>query len=234
MRVKLNEAPSIPRPLSRTQRKKALTRARLLRSAYRLMSTRGIDATTISEITDEADVGFGTFYNYFETKDDIAGQVLDCVIDELGRRNDVATASLKGVDPAAVQAISIRLTMREMLGNPMWKWWMMRPELLVDRLRIGFHAFGVRDLKLAIEAGRYQIAPDEVETVWSQQMWMLAGGLKDILEANVAGLDEKTLILAIMRAMGLPASRAREIAGMEVPPARSGEIDFGFAALGDE
>ncbi len=59
-----------------------------------------------------ADVGFGTFYNYFDSKDDIAARVLDCVIDDLGKRNDEATSNIKDGNPAAVQAISIRLTGR--------------------------------------------------------------------------------------------------------------------------
>lgn len=216
--------------LSRTERKKARTRTRLIEAAYAIMSAKGIDDATIQEITDRADVGFGTFYNYFETKDDIAAQVLDCVIDDLGRRNDEATQDLKGGSPAAVQAISIRITMREMLINPMWKWWLKRPELLAERLRKDFYRYGMRDLKIAVAAGRYDIAADELDTVWSQQMWMLTGGVRDMLDNGVKGLDEKGLIRIIMRAMGLPAARAKELADLDVPEVRLPDIDFSFVA----
>ena len=196
------------------------------------MSARGVDRTPIAEITDAADVGFGTFYNYFESKDDLAAQVLDCVIDDLGRRNDAATAPLKGRNPAAVQAISIRLTLREMLTNPMWKWWCRRPDLLAARLRHGFRRFGIRDLKLAVAAKRYAISRRDVEAVWSLQMWMLAGGVREILEGEVAAMTEARLVAAIMRAMGLDPRRAKELSGIALPSMPPPEIDFEFVSRG--
>lgn len=214
------------KPLSRTERKKAETRIRLLQAAYDIMSKNGIDDTTISHITDAADVGFGTFYNYFDDKDDLASQVLDCVITDLGRRNDLATAKLKTSQPAAVQAISIRLTMREMLNNIMWHWWVKRPDLLVERMRQSFHPYGVRDLKIGIEAGRYAILATEVEAIWSQQMWMLVGGVKNILEKNIKGLNEAKLIGTVMRAMGVSSERAAELAKMKLPALPKSNIDF--------
>lgn len=190
------------------------------------MSTRGVDATTIAEIADQADVAFGTFYNYFKTKDEIAARVIDCVIKDLGQRNDGATRKLKEANPAAVQAISIRITIQEMLTNPMWKWWLKRPEFLVERMIINFYDYGTRDLKLAIEANRYDIKKTDVDAVWSQQMWMLVGGVKSLLDGQTAGLTEKNLIEAIMRAMGLPASRARELATLPLPKISPANIEF--------
>jgi len=56
---------------SRRSRKKAATRARLIAEAMRLFSERGIDGITVDEIARVADVGKGTIYNYFQTKEDI-------------------------------------------------------------------------------------------------------------------------------------------------------------------
>ena len=46
----------------------AAQRARLLEAPYDVMAEIGVDAAKIKDITDRADVGLGTFYNYFETK----------------------------------------------------------------------------------------------------------------------------------------------------------------------
>lgn len=218
------------KPVSRLDRKKARTRQLLLAAAYGIMSRKGVDATSIAEVTEKADIGFGTFYNYFESKDSLAAQVLDCVIDDLGRRNDAATANLKGRDPAAVQATSIRLTLREMLANPIWKWWCKRPELLAERLGRGFYKFGTRDLRLGIDAGRYEILPSDVDAVWKLQMWLLVGGFVDILSGEVTGANETRLIEAIMRAMGLPADQARSVARIKLPkmPEYGAESDIIF------
>jgi AcrR family transcriptional regulator len=56
---------------SRRERKKAAARTHILSTAIDLFSRRGIDAVTIDEIAAAADVGKGTIYNYFATKEDI-------------------------------------------------------------------------------------------------------------------------------------------------------------------
>jgi AcrR family transcriptional regulator len=55
----------------RRARAKASSRARIIESAIRLFGERGIDAVTVDEIAAAADVGKGTIYNYFRTKEDI-------------------------------------------------------------------------------------------------------------------------------------------------------------------
>lgn len=65
MTVVINE------PQSRRERKKAATRAQIVAAAIRLFSAHGIEAVTVDQIAAAADVGKGTIYNYFQTKEDI-------------------------------------------------------------------------------------------------------------------------------------------------------------------
>jgi AcrR family transcriptional regulator len=51
--------------------KKARTRAQLIAVAIKLFSRNGIDSTTVEQIALEAEVGKGTVYNYFASKEDI-------------------------------------------------------------------------------------------------------------------------------------------------------------------
>jgi AcrR family transcriptional regulator len=177
------DAAAKPRAKSpRLQNRQAKTRSRLLEAAYRLMSKKGVNDTAIQEITDLADVAFGTFYNYFESKDDIAAQVLDCVIRALGHRNVEANRDAGVTDPILIVANSVRLVAQEMMKNPIWRWWVQRPDLVVERMRDGFKPFGLYDMDKAVEAGLYQIAGDDRETAWSFLIWLLAGGIKDILD----------------------------------------------------
>ena len=57
--------------ISRRERKKVAVRSQILSTAIELFSRRGLDAVTIDEIAAAADVGKGTVYNYFTTKEDI-------------------------------------------------------------------------------------------------------------------------------------------------------------------
>ena len=55
----------------RRTRKRQQTKASILRSAWRLFLTIGYDDTTISDITEAADIGKGTFFAYFARKSDV-------------------------------------------------------------------------------------------------------------------------------------------------------------------
>ena len=52
---------SQPQPPERQARRRRETRARLIRAAAALFARRGVENTRIKEITDEADLGFGSF-----------------------------------------------------------------------------------------------------------------------------------------------------------------------------
>jgi AcrR family transcriptional regulator len=56
-------------PPGRRERKRAETREKLFQAALRLFTDRGFAATTVEDITEAADVGKGTFFNYFPTKE---------------------------------------------------------------------------------------------------------------------------------------------------------------------
>lgn len=55
----------------RRERRKAETYERLMRAALKLFAAHGLEGTTIEQITEAADVGKGTFFNYFPTKEHI-------------------------------------------------------------------------------------------------------------------------------------------------------------------
>lgn len=55
--------------LSRRERKKEETRQRIFEVAIALFRAQGFEATTVDEITEKADVGRGTFFNYFPKKE---------------------------------------------------------------------------------------------------------------------------------------------------------------------
>jgi len=56
--------------ISRRERKKADLRAQIIATAIRLVSIHGLGGVTVEQIAEAADVGKGTIYNYFNTKED--------------------------------------------------------------------------------------------------------------------------------------------------------------------
>jgi len=56
---------------SRRERKKSAVRFQIIAAAIELFSRNGIENVTVEQIAEAADIGKGTVYNYFETKEDI-------------------------------------------------------------------------------------------------------------------------------------------------------------------
>lgn len=69
--------------MSRRQSKQIDTYDRLLEAAYQLFLQRGYDAVSIQDITDQAFIAKGTFYNYFRDKDDLKERLITRKSNEL-------------------------------------------------------------------------------------------------------------------------------------------------------
>jgi len=61
----------LPHPSNRRARRSIELRERLFRAALDLFAKQGFAETTVEDITNAADVGKGTFFNYFPSKDHI-------------------------------------------------------------------------------------------------------------------------------------------------------------------
>src|SRR5712671_4801658 len=58
-------------PFDRRRRRSAAIRDRIFRASLDLFAQKGFAETTVEDITEAADVGKGTFFNYFPSKDHI-------------------------------------------------------------------------------------------------------------------------------------------------------------------
>ncbi len=68
--------------MGRRQRRRAETRERIFRSALALFAEHGFMKTTVEEITEAADVGKGTFFNYFRNKEDVLSALAEVQLDK--------------------------------------------------------------------------------------------------------------------------------------------------------
>jgi len=59
----------------RTQRKRERTRGELVAAAEHLVAARGLDAVSIDDIVEAADVAKGTFYTHFADENDLAAAI---------------------------------------------------------------------------------------------------------------------------------------------------------------
>lgn len=70
-------------PLSRQDKRTRATKRRLLKAARELFAEKGMDLTTIDDITQRADLAKGTFYYHFSDKNEVIEMLIRQVMDGL-------------------------------------------------------------------------------------------------------------------------------------------------------
>ena len=137
----------------RHTRRRERTHRKLLDAAKALFARQGVESTRINEITDEADVGFGSFYNHFESKEAIVEAVLGEQVAAHGTAVELVTADLD--DPAEIVAVAHRYFVNLARIDPDWGWLLIRLDLKLSLESLG--PFAQQDLERGIRAGRFHV-----------------------------------------------------------------------------
>jgi AcrR family transcriptional regulator len=100
----------------RRERRSAETRESLFRAAIDLFARKGFTETTVEDITEAADVGKGTFFNYFPSKDHILlafGEM------QLAKLDSAAREARANGEPMTqfLRSLGVRMT-QEPIRNP--------------------------------------------------------------------------------------------------------------------
>src|SRR3974377_247095 len=88
--------PSLHSTFSRRERRSNELRERLFRAAIQLFARKGYSETTVEDITDAADVGKGTFFNYFPSKEHILAHI--CQL-QMGKIRDFVAQAIQSAEP---------------------------------------------------------------------------------------------------------------------------------------
>ena len=156
--AKSSAAPATPAVAEREPRgarRRRETRSRLLEAALRLMAEKGMEGVVINEITEAADVGFGSFYNHFESKEAIHAALLEWVFKDFA---DSMEGVLVGIsDPAEIIAVSVRYTMMRALREPVWGLFLVREGFSARSMDHGLGRRLLRDIKKGIAEKRLTV-----------------------------------------------------------------------------
>jgi AcrR family transcriptional regulator len=192
------------------------TRTRLIEAARRIAAARGIEATPISEITDEAGVGVGSFYNHFASKEELLEAVISDTFDAHGVALDRIHAGKD--DIAEILAQNIRLTVRMVDHDPIWGWFAVRTGLYAPQLQSSLGGRLTRDLQRGFDAGRFA-SYDEKTTV-AAFGGALLGVMRAKLETGLPRDADRFLAEELLRLVGLRPKEAAEIASRRLPSLR--------------
>src|SRR5262245_55095450 len=101
--------------MSRVARRQARTREALIAAAREHIAEHGLEGLRVSDVTERADVAFGTFYNHFKTKEDVVEAVVAETI--VGLADSIAESGTFD-DPAEELVASTRAIVRVAYDDP--------------------------------------------------------------------------------------------------------------------
>ena len=197
----------------RVARRRALVRQRLLRAAEALMLERGVEAVTIEEITDAADIARRTFYWHFASKDEVLLSISRARSLALDRRLAGLSASFE--DPAEGLATAMRHAVRRIPNDPLCRWFAIHSGLPLERVREAFGENFLRDFERGCVEGRF--SPGNAPVVLD----LVASSFVAVIVARVANrmdeMDADDAVASILMMLGLGAAEARRIAHRPLP-----------------
>ncbi|MNO78478.1 DNA-binding transcriptional regulator EnvR [compost metagenome] len=205
--VAANGAASSAAP-TRNAKARSRTRGKLIRAAREVMGRQGIDATAINEITDQAGLSLGSFYNYFASKEEIARAVFiedalalaDLLDDEAP--GSAGIVELVGNNP--------RRPLYHALRDPVWGWFFIHSAHSINDLGATLGSRLVRDIKVGVEQRRFVVA--DVDAAAD----CILGGclylLRQILEGERPAGAIESAVEFFLLGLGVDAAEARRVA----------------------
>lgn len=197
----------------RVARRQRRNRDALIAAARDIMTEKGVEAATMLEIAERADVGAGTVYNYFKSKDDLAIAVLETLMHDLAVRIEQVTNTFD--DPAQVYAFGLRTVLDTATNDVRWAQMLHRSEVIADAMFRRMGPFAIRDLRLASQAGRFEVS--NAELVWRLSTHALIGASLAITTGQIPASAADQVIVRLLCMTGIGANAAVELAARPRP-----------------
>ena len=192
--------------LSANNAKRARTRARLTDAALRLMSERGINATSVSEIAAEAELANGTFYLYFRDKAEIVAAVCQAVTRAM--HDDMSSTRLSLEDGASRVAFGTQQFIEIAAGEPVWGRLLMSAFTEFEAIKEDVAHYMRLDVALGIEQGRFSEPLDEF--VIDAHLAILRAGVSARLAGGGPDVAERAAEYQL-RILGMTPAEARRV-----------------------
>lgn len=189
------------------------TRQQLLLAAAKLVASHGAETLTIEDFIKAAGVARGTFYNYFETSEQL--------IDTLWKRVKKATFSKihralgDAPDPAFRLVSGLRMSIRKAADDHVWGWLLFRMTASSADLNQYVRSVPMRDIRDGIKLGRFQIDDPEIAADYFLGVAMMS--IKAVLIAKRPDDYPEQCALLVLRGLGLDPAEAAEIARRQLP-----------------
>jgi AcrR family transcriptional regulator len=194
--------------------KRQKTHASLVSAAKSLVFERPQQKISIQDITDRAQLGLGTFYNYFETKNDVYEAVLADLRQKFTRDLDRIRATL--VDPATSIAVTIQYSLREAQDNKEWHDFIEFSGIKGEHLLRQEDAECRNDVERGANTGRFKV--ENIEFTSQLITGMLNHVTREIENKHLTRDAIAETARHILRMLGIPDPVAKSLTQTPLPP----------------
>jgi AcrR family transcriptional regulator len=202
-----------PAPKSRSERRREDTRRRLMKATYEIIAKRGLEGLVIQDITEAADVGYGSFYNHFSSKD----AVIDAVIDAALARHAALYESwnVEGLDRVDTFALELRSCLEQSTDDPVWGWFLIRTMLSGQQIRTVIADRLRRSIEGGVAAGVFAV--EDVEMARHVIGGLLLLGTLKIVNGETERDYPVRLVETALKTLGVPADKVRNVLARPLP-----------------
>ena len=193
--------------------KRQATRKALLKAARDLVIEKGRDTMSLQEITNRASVATGTYYNYFDTKQDIFKAVAQDLHDQLALDLETTRESIK--DPAMKVAVTLKYYFNQSLDNQDWRDFTRFTGLRELSLEQAAEE-RVKDIQQGVKGGRFKV--DNVHFTESLIRGMVRHVSSAIDRGDMGRNATDYAIRSILQMLGLPGIVAKALTQSPLPP----------------
>ena len=187
-------------------KKRERTRSAILDSAISVFADKGFEATTILDVTNHADLANGTFYNYYQNKEELLRDVAAGLALEItGRINDEMEGLSHG--PTRVALATARL-LQIARREPEWLDVFLESVFIVPELQSASVQYLRQDLEIGIEQGHFSI---EINLLLINQILSLIRAAL-LMDRDMSDATIKQTCEAMLRLLGsTPTKAAKQV-----------------------
>lgn len=199
---------------NRVQRRKERTRAALICAAQGFIA-EGKLAVAVLDITQAADVGMGSFYNYFDSKEQLFAAAVADALDVHGALLDALTADIE--DPAETFATRFRLTGRLFRRRPQESRILLANGVNLLSSDRGLAPRALRDIEAGISSGRFSVEDPKLALAMAGGAILGLGALLRQEPARDDAHAADSVTADVLRLFGMSAADATEVCSRPLP-----------------
>ena len=196
------------REISKVARKREAAMRRLVDAAMELIAAKGVEGLRLRELAERAEIGFGSFYNHFSSKEELVEAVVTEYV--ASATAEIMERALAHEDPAMTAAVAQRSFIHLIEQNRELAWLIVRLDRGEAILEIASLPYLGGVLERGLDSGRF--AGVDVPVTVSSMVGATISVMRGILERRLPADADVAAARILLRACGIDDQEATEIA----------------------